>query len=242
MSRAHRRGSAGVMLGVLVLACGGNEPRPQPQEFATDSVTASSTAPPAPTVLLFGKSGPADQGGYHPDFLAFRTELMRVAEARDSTALFRMLSPDFKASFGGDEGPQGLRLVYRIGAADTEFWGQLVDVLVHGGRFVGDEQFVAPWTFGGLPDSLDAFTHLIVREEGVAVRAAPDVESREVATLSYDIVRAASSDADGWRAIALVDGGVGYVEAARIRSPIDHRAIFERRGGRWWFVAFVAGD
>jgi hypothetical protein len=230
-----------------LLAVGGACGREQAElrtDFPTDSTGAavSTAGAPAPTVLLFGKSGPIDQGGYHPDFLEFRAELMRIAERRDTAALFRMIAPDFKASFGGDDGPQGLRDVYRVGAPDSEFWGLLTDVLIHGGRFDSEDRFTAPWTFGGLPESLDAFTHLIVRDEDVAVREAPDPESPAIALLAYDIVRAGPTSDAAWRSVALSDGGVGYVEAAHIRSPIDHRALFERRDGRWVMTAFVAGD
>ncbi len=227
----------------LGAACGGATAEVG-KDFPTDTTIAAVKAPdaPPPAVLLFGKSGPVDQAGFHPDFLEFRAELLRIAERRDTVALLKVIAPDFKASFGGDEGVQGLRDVYRVGAPDSEFWGLLTDVLLHGGRFDSDDRFSAPWTFHGLPDSLDAFTHLIIRAEDVPVRDAPSAEGRQLALLSYDIVRAGPYAEGPWRAIALVDGGVGYVEAVHVRSPIDHRAIFERRNGKWWLAILVAGD
>jgi hypothetical protein len=35
---------------------------------------------------------------------------------------------------------------------------------------------------------------------------------------------------------------VGYVDARRIRSAVDHRLQFERRDGRWLLVFLLAGD
>ena len=40
----------------------------------------------------------------------------------------------------------------------------------------------------------------------------------------------------------LAGGSLGYVRSRSVRSPIDHRAIFSRRDGRWWMITFIAGD
>lgn len=229
----------------LALACGPSKPPPPEGDLPTidDAAVAAPPAKASPGILTFGKSGPVDQGGFHAEFNVFRAELRRIVEARDTVALFRVIAPDIKLSFGGGTGLQGLRDVWRLSDPSTEFWTVLGDILLHGGRFSGDESFTAPWTFSGLPDSLDAFSHLIVRAEDVEVRERPDVDSPALGLLSYDIVRAGPyQQGSGWRGIALADGGVGYVEASKIRSPLDYRAIFELRSGRWWLVALVEGD
>ena len=45
-----------------------------------------------------------------------------------------------------------------------------------------------------------------------------------------------------WQRIALPGGGTGYVTAPEFRSPIDYRARFEKRDGRWRMIVFIAGD
>jgi len=35
---------------------------------------------------------------------------------------------------------------------------------------------------------------------------------------------------------------IGFVASRYVRSPVDHRAIFSFRDGRWWLMAYVAGD
>jgi hypothetical protein len=42
--------------------------------------------------------------------------------------------------------------------------------------------------------------------------------------------------------VRLASGVTGFVAAPFVRSPVEHRAIFERVGGRWVMRAFVAGD
>lgn len=227
---------------LTALACGrADAPPPPPVEYV--DTTANAPGAPAVQVLTFGKSGPVEQAGYQPEFLAFRNEMMRVAQAHDTTALYAMLAPDIKASFGGDGGLDGFRRVWRPGAPDSELWDTLFDVLLHGGRFTNDETFTAPWTSFGLPDSLDAFTYLIVRGADVPVFAEPDSTGTPIASLGYDIVRRQqATEPSGWQAIALSNGEAGYVTANQVRSPVDARAIFEKRNGKWWLVLFLAGD
>lgn len=229
----------------LILACSPAEPPPPAGDLPTvdDAAVAAPPAEAPPGILTFGKSGPIDQAGFHAEFNVFRAELRRIVEARDTVALFGAIAPDIKLSFGGDTGLQGLRDRWRINDPATQFWTVLGDILLHGGHFTGDDSFTAPWTFSGLPDSLDAFSHLIVRAEDVEVRERPDMDSPVLGLLSYDIVRAGPyQQGSGWRGIALANGGVGYVQASKIRSPLDYRAIFALRNGRWWLVALVAGD
>lgn len=238
MNRAHTWGLTGIL---MALACGPADSR------ASAKVAPPDSAAPAPPTLVevptYGKAFPIDEASRDPGFTAFRDSLLQIVERRDTTALFAVLAPEIKSSFGGDDGIGGFREHWRIGEPDTELWAVLQDVLRHGGRFSGPDHFYAPYTFDALPDSLDAFEHLIVRDSGVVVRERPDPASAALATLSFDIVRAGPYAADpSWRAIALAEDRVGYVEGVHIRSPIDYRAGFERRAGRWWLVVLVAGD
>ena len=47
---------------------------------------------------------------------------------------------------------------------------------------------------------------------------------------------------EGWTVVRLADGSLAYVQSDSVRSPIDHRAIFSRRNGRWRMTIFIAGD
>jgi len=237
------------------LACGPAE-TPAPADTASvtgspagsppDSVAlaAPTGAPaPAPAIISHGKAYPVDEALRDPGFVAFRDSLLRVVARRDTTALFAVLAPGIKSSFGENDDLDGFRRVWRPEAPDTELWRELDDVLRHGGRFAGPDAFYAPWTFNALPDSLDAFEFLIVRDSNVVVRARPDAASAALAVLSYDIVRAGPYTGDpDWRMVALANGDTAFVAARSIRSPVDHRAGFERRDGRWLLVFFLAGD
>jgi hypothetical protein len=235
-------------VGALVVAVTAIACRPVDSSRGADSLPVPAVpAPPPDTqaavhVATYGKAYPVDEGERDPGFAAFRDSLLRIIARRDTSALLAIVAPDVKVSFGGDDGLRGFREHWRLDDPDTELWATLDDVLRHGGRHSAG-MFVAPWTFHALPDSLDAFEHLVVRDSGVVVRERPDAASAALAVLSFDIVRAGPYGGKSpWRAIALGDGRVGYVESSRIRSPVDYRAGFARREGRWRLVFFVAGD
>jgi hypothetical protein len=227
----------------LSLACNPADPPPARDFPTTDALATVPSAPPVSRIPTFGKSGPVDQSGFHPEYVAARNELLRIAEMRDTAALLRTIAPDIKTSFGGDGGLQGFRDHWQLSSPDTEIWAVLTDILIHGGRFSGDDSFTAPWTFTGLPDSLDAFSYLIIRADAVPVYEKPDSTSAVVGMASFDIVKAGpSSEGTDFRSIVLTDGSNGYVAKSKIRSPLDYRAIFERRNNRFVLVALVAGD
>lgn len=207
-------------------------------EPAADSVPARSA------VLSYGKVFPKDEGPNDAGFLAFRDTLLAIIARRDTAALLAVVDSNVKSSFGGDEGIVNFREFWELSSPTSRLWSTLEDVLRHGGSFEGDSDFVAPYTFHALPDSLDAFTTLIVRDSAVRVHARRDEASATLALLSYDLIPAADDlEPDTlWVAVALHDGGAGYIRAEQVRSPIDHRAFFTRRDGRWWLVMLLAGD
>ncbi len=216
-----------------------------PAETDPSAETPDAPAPPSAPAHLpsIGKVRPLDEAARDPQFAAFRDSLLRIVARRDTTALLAIVAPEIKSSFGGNDGLAGFREQWRLGQPDSKLWSVLDDVLRHGGRFSGAESFWAPWTFLALPDSLDAFEHLIIRDSAVVVRETAGPASAVLGLLSYDIVRAGEYDPEAaWRAIALADGRRGYVAVAQIRSPVDYRAGFTRRDGRWWLVILVAGD
>ena len=52
-----------------------------------------------------------------------------------------------------------------------------------------------------------------------------------------------SRDVDeGWLAVELADGRVGYATGPDFRMAVDHRALLRKRKGVWQIDVFVAGD
>ncbi|MCC7001089.1 MAG: hypothetical protein IT357_02945 [Gemmatimonadaceae bacterium] len=231
----------------VTIACAGNEAEPEAERetalgFSLDSVSRDSLSG-AGDVLTYGVVQWGDTTWRVKSFAAFRDTLFTVIAARDTTALFALLAPDIKSSFGGDEGLEGFRAHWELASGSTRLWTVLQDVLMQSGRFEGLDRYVAPYTYFGLPDSLDPYTHLIARKSAVRVFARADTTSRVVGILAYHVVRLADTlPPEPWVGIALKDSAVGFVQSEFVRSPLDYRITIVREDGRWRIIYFLAGD
>jgi hypothetical protein len=232
-----------LVLLVSAAACGGESIQVYDSAGnAKEPAPGPSAGPSLPALTGWGKARPKDEASQDPTLVAFRDTLRSIVERRDSAALAQRLAPTVKFSFGDSKGgPAGLFANWHQHRSMPQLWSTLSDVLAHGGVFETGS-FYAPWTFKALPDSLDAFEYLVVRDSNVVVRAKPDAKDAGFGTLSYDIVRAGGPPDSLWRAIKLKDDRTGYVEAQHIRSPVEWRIGIRKYGGRWLIDFFVAGD
>jgi hypothetical protein len=192
----------------------------------------------APPQLL-----PVDEASTRPDFFSFRASLQRAIARRDAAALMTVVHPQIKNSFGGNDGIDEFRAMWKIGQPDSEIWDELGTVLALGGSFHDADTFVAPYVNSRWPNTVDPFEHVAVTGANVRVRSQPATTSDAVDTVSFAILPVAreGTDTEGWTAVQ-IDTTVGYISSAYVRSPIDYRAIFRFEDRRWRLVTFVAGD
>ena len=185
---------------------------------------------------------PVDEASRRSDFLEFRRHLQDIVARRDERALLSSVHPGVRISFGDGGGIAAFRKQV-VASRDEDFWREFATILRLGGRFRMQNAFDAPYTFAAWPTDLDAFECLAVIGTRVRVRATPGLSGRILTALDFAIVRARPDRAGaGWRHVELADGGTGYVASQYVRSPIDHRALFEFEKGRWWLMAYIAGD
>ena len=187
---------------------------------------------------------PVDEASRRPDFVEFRRRLQADLGRRDQAAVLGKVHPSVRISFGDDGGIAAFRKEHLENKAG-DFWDEFATILRLGGRFRERDAFDAPYTFSAWPTDLDSFECLAVIGSRVRVRAAPGSSARILTALDFAIVGALpmdGSDTTGWRRIQLADGRTGFMAAQYVRSPVDHRALFEFRDGRWWLMAYVAGD
>jgi hypothetical protein len=130
----------------------------------------------------------------------------------------------------------------------------LLIVLTNGGKFIKEGKnklFCAPYIFTDFPEDLDAFEYQVIFGENVNLRFRPDAAAEVTAQLSYNVVKVdyENSIGDGgepatysWLKIETLGGKKGFVSAKYVRSPIDYRACFEKKNGKWKMTTFVAGD
>ena len=110
------------------------------------------------------------------------------------------------------------------------------------GRWPGPDGFVAPSVF--TCEVADPFTTAIVIGNGVAVRAAASTAAAVLDRVDYAVLGVAEGawETPGWVKVRLDGGREGFVSASLTRTPIDDRALFMRKVGRWRLGTFVRGD
>ena len=162
---------------------------------------------------------------------------------KDEATVLAIVDPTVRINFGDSGGAQAFKAQV-IGNRNEDFWGEFGTILRLGGRFRANDAFDAPYTFSAWPEHLDSFECLAITGGRVRVRAAARPDARIVTQVDFAIVRANPPKADtpGWRGIELPDGRAGFVSSRYVRSPIDRRALFQFHDGRWWLMAYVAGD
>ena len=184
---------------------------------------------------------PVDQAAAQPDFFTFRARLQAAIARRDEAALIAAADPSIRTSFGDDEGMAAFRAKLRD--PQGAVWADLATALALGGTFQSPDSFVAPYVFAAWPERLDSFECGAVVGDRVRVRGSSEPGSAVVATVSYEIVELLPDQRDAAAAhVRLRSGVTGFIATPFVRSPVDHRAIFQKTAGQWRLRAFVAGD
>ena len=198
------------------------------------------------TIALPVQLLPVDEASRQPDFFSFRAQLQTSLARHNADAVMAILDPNIKLSFGGDDGIENFRRMWRPTYSDSELWAELGAVLALGGTFSSESSFTAPYVFSKWPDRFDGFEHVALIAANVRIRSAPQADASTVASLSFAILPVARAngivEADGWTAVQLDGKQTGYVASHFVRSPISYRAMFNKTNGRWLMTLFLAGD
>lgn len=198
---------------------------------------------------------PVDEAAKDASFLAFRSKLIAAAERKDLKYVMAICDPKIELSYGGHSGMKGFKELW-TGKNEPEFWKEFLAVMKNGGKYSpakGREPatFTAPYTFSTFPEDLDMFENAVIFGTNVNLRESPDMNSKVVARLSYNLVKLdyenSVKDNDErrtvlWSKIETLGGLKGFVKPEYARSPIDYRAGFEKKRGRWVMTFFIAGD
>lgn len=216
-----------VLVWLAVLGVGGWQP--------------AGTAQTRPRQLL-----PVDEGARDPSFLAFRRDLLRAIERKDSGRVLAAVDPKVRVHFGEGGGIGEFRKMWKPTRKDSRLWGVLKSVVTLGGSFErssgAHRVFWAPYVYIKFPEDLDSFEYWAIIEKDVAVRSRPEARAPVMQRLSYALVPAESLTGNTkWVKVKLPEGP-GFVPAASIRSPVDYRAAFEKVRGKWKLTALVAGE
>jgi len=191
---------------------------------------------------------PVDEAPTNAEFLEFRSHLLDSIARHDVPELMRIVHPEIKAGFGGEDGRQAFKEMWNPDRSDSLIWKELEAVLNHGGTFDSPTEFTAPYTFSRWPRDVDPFDFVAVIGSNVRIRRESSPDSPILTSVSYITLKLAPEAfrtdwrQESWTPVVLSDGQKGYIATRYIRSPIDYRARFSRIGGEWKLTMFLAGD
>lgn len=156
-------------------------------------------------------------------------------------ALLSVVADDVHASLGGHVGKQDFIELWGLKQPRTsKVWKELGDAL-RLGCSMRSGVATAPSMEDQIGDR-DAFETRIALP-GAVLRARPSDRSPAIARLEWHVLTLRGTwDGGPWVRVRLDNGRSGYVRDALARSPIDYRAWFHKRGGRWVMAGFLAGD
>jgi hypothetical protein len=199
-----------------------------------------------PAAALPPRLPPVDRCASAPGFATFRARLQAAIARRDAAFLLSIASDDISFSFGDDPGKAGFVRAWDLAhPARSRLWRVLGETLRLGCGHADDGTLWSPAMALVEGDDEDAgIGRAVAVGPGAVLRAAPSDRGRIVSPLSFDVLTLPAGDAGegAWVRVATADGRRGWVRRASIRGFGDYRAVFERRGGRWRMIAFVAGD
>ena len=187
---------------------------------------------------------PVDQCTGDPSFVAARARFQQLVRRRDVAALKAMLASDVMVSFGGDNGRAVFIQQWKLdGPAVSPLWAELDRILPLGCASVEAGRVIPAMamTFPGEDEAL--FEQSVVTDGPAVLRARPSDRAAAIANVGWQVVTPGTAAmAARWVRVRTGDGRRGYLKREQLRSPIDYRAVFELRGGKWTLAAFVAGD
>ncbi|WP_298611495.1 SH3 domain-containing protein [uncultured Thiothrix sp.] len=190
---------------------------------------------------------PVDEAAKQADFLAFRQQLSSAVARHDAKAVLAVVDAHIQNGFGDDNGFANFKKIWKLNQANTKtspLWKELGLVLALGGKFTDRNTFNAPYIAAAWPENLDGFENIAVVGKEVRIREKPDTKSKVLATVSYVILPLVQGTqwTGNWVPVKAPNGKKGYIAASYARSPIDYRAFFEKKGGKWKMTSFLAGD
>ena len=189
------------------------------------------------------KLPPVDQCSRDASFKAFHASLKSAVAKRDGDAFLKLLAPDVLVNFGGENGKAVFAKQWEVKSRTSKLWAQM-DTIVRLGCARVDSAAVMPSLAGQFDYDEDAnvFELSVVTAPAAKLRKTQGLGSATIATLAWDVVRPIGNEGEAWTKVRLRDGREGWLRADELRSPLDYRAVAEKRKGKWMITAFVAGD
>jgi hypothetical protein len=193
---------------------------------------------------------PWDEGTQDPSFAAFRKKLQAIVARKDYSGLKKCLARDVLNNFGGGKGIEAFESAWKPKDSHSAVWPAMAGVLQLGGYFDDKTTFSAPYVYAAWPDDLDSFNFVAVTNPQAVIRKTADAKAPVVKKLDHDLLEVIQSQgmpqheasADDWEEVKDRKGNRGFIQVRDVRSPLDFRATFQKRNGKWVVASFVSGE
>ena len=198
------------------------------------------------------KLPPIDEGVHDPSWTSFKARLLEALAKRDQKFVLGIVDARIRNTLG-QNGRTEFRKLWQPQAADSPLWVELPKLLFLGGVFVkrdnGGSEFCAPYVRFKWPDNAPAGASGAILVADALMKAKPSAAAETLQTLSHDLVKVlnwevADEDRENkqqWVGIQ-TKAGAGFVPEEQIRSPLEHRACFARRGASWRMTGLEVGE
>ena len=187
----------------------------------------------------------------------------------DKSFILSIIDENIENGFDGNKGVEEFKRIWKLDESKSKIWMVMSKIISLGGVFInyGSEpsvktSFVFPYVYDiTLPsDTLDMYQIVTITGENVNLREKPDVSSKVVAKLNYDIVlcdyekstpsftenQKAEKNYLGdkeWYYISTLDNAKkGYVYWDYVWSPGSYRMFLSKIKGQWKIVSLINGD
>jgi hypothetical protein len=197
------------------------------------------------------KFPPKDDSSKSPQLQAFVNELKEIIRNKDSQKLLTRVHPKIKFDFDEGFGIEKFKAEWKPEDKNSVLWVIMNKIVGLGGVLVTDSKdpfyaFVFPYVnVVELQDGDDYFNTLFVTGKAVQVREKPDLNSKVVGQLTYDVITYdyEKSQMKNWYFIQTKDKKIsGYVRSDFVYSPVDYRMFLSNEKGKWMISCLVAGD
>jgi hypothetical protein len=219
-----------------------------PRTLAATILLAAAFTAAAQDVKLFL----VDEGANDPSWARFRARLLDAAEKRDQQFVLGIVDARIR-NISDRDGIAEFRKLWEPQSAASPLWTELPKLLFLGGVFVkrerGSYEFCAPYVYYKWPDNVTGDVSGAIIASEVLLKANPAANAPTLQTLSYDLVKVldwevADEDKDSkqmWTKLQ-TGAGIGYVPEEQVRSPLEYRACFVKRGSSWRMTGLEVGE
>jgi len=198
---------------------------------------------------------PAEPAAAESGWQQFQKRLAGAVESRDLRYLMSIVDPKIRNSFDKPDGAKAFVEQWDLEPAkakESPLWRELRAMLRFAPAAVetpaGERMLCLPYVAVRWPPTIDPFLFGAVVVADAPVFDRPSTAGTILRSLSHDIVGVEDWElpdenpklTQRWVQVVLKER-VGYVAAEHMRSPIEARACFARRGAAWRMVSLTVG-